>query len=385
MRPTGRNVREIESFGRFFATGQSGSPIRAPWAVLRPFPLEGHSMRRKYWHSVLLVLSGLFIAITAVGQPNVVITETARKHFKAGVAYIDDPAGPKYEEAYKEFHLAYAESPSYRILTNIGLCALNLERDGEAIEAYEQFLAHATKDDIPKDKRAIMERDITTLKASLVRLNVTVNPVTVILNDERISSKGTSVINRYEVKNGKIVLGIHPGHHRLTATAEGFEPQTWEFDAEPTSTQTRDFKLSRPSVKGLPANTATAIAVATPSETNRKPNLNWVYVGAATTGLFAASATLTGIIAKEKMSDFDRVNKAGDDPTEARALRDSGKTFALLTDIGIGAAILSAGATTYFYFSATSRKAESKPAIARWQLQPSVSPNQAGLAVSGNF
>ncbi|MGC4068579.1 MAG: hypothetical protein QM784_28800 [Polyangiaceae bacterium] len=93
---------------------------------------------------------------TSTGSGNVAITAKAREHFKAGVAYIDDPSGPKYEEAYREFKRAYAESPTYKILTNIGLCALNLERDGEAIEAYEGFLAQAKTDDIPKDKRDLV-------------------------------------------------------------------------------------------------------------------------------------------------------------------------------------------------------------------------------------
>jgi hypothetical protein len=78
----------------------------------------------------LLLALGLFIATTASAQnkpADVIITENARKHFKAGVAYIEDPSGPKYEEAYLEFHKAYNESPTYKILTNIGLCALNCQ------------------------------------------------------------------------------------------------------------------------------------------------------------------------------------------------------------------------------------------------------------------
>lgn len=131
----------------------------------------------------------LLYATSALAQNDVTITENSRKHFRAGVAYIDDPSGPKYEEAYREFHIAYADSPTYRILTNLGLCALNLERDGEAIDAYEKFLASATPNDIPKDKRALMERDIATLKASLVRLSLSSTPARVNLTDERITAE----------------------------------------------------------------------------------------------------------------------------------------------------------------------------------------------------
>ena len=170
-------------------------------------------------------LLGLFVVTTSFAADNVVITAKAREHFKAGVAYIEDPTGPKYEEAYREFHLAYAESPTYKILTNVGLCSLNLERDGEAIDAYTKFLASAKPEDIPKDKRTLMERDIAMLKASLVRITVTASPATLVLSDERLPTKGSSVTNRYELSDGNLALGIHPGHHRITASADGYEPQ----------------------------------------------------------------------------------------------------------------------------------------------------------------
>ena len=186
--------------------------------------LGDEPMNYRQRFAFLWVLLGLFVATTAFAQGNVVVTETARKHLKAGVAYIDDPSGPKYEEAYREFHKAYAESPTYKIMTNIGLCALNLERDGEAIDAYQKFLAGAQDEDIPKNKRTLMERDIATLKASLVTLTLVGKPNNLVLSDERSTSKGGAVVNRYELAGGKLSLGIHPGHHRITASAEGFEP-----------------------------------------------------------------------------------------------------------------------------------------------------------------
>src|SRR5215475_15565235 len=72
---------------------------------------------------------------------DVQITDSARQHFKTGVAYLKDPDGARYEEAYREFKAAYADSPSWKILGNLGITAMKLERDGEAIEAFEKYLA----------------------------------------------------------------------------------------------------------------------------------------------------------------------------------------------------------------------------------------------------
>jgi hypothetical protein len=70
------------------------------------------------------------------------LSANALKHFNAGIAYADDPSGPKWEEAYREFLAAYADTPSWILKNNIGLCALNLERDDEAIAAFKIYLEH---------------------------------------------------------------------------------------------------------------------------------------------------------------------------------------------------------------------------------------------------
>src|SRR5688572_3266497 len=72
--------------------------------------------------------------------PSAPIPEDARANFEAGVALLQDPAKPRYEEAYGRFRAAYAIHPSPRILGNIALCAMKLERDVEAIAAYEKYL-----------------------------------------------------------------------------------------------------------------------------------------------------------------------------------------------------------------------------------------------------
>jgi len=346
--------------------------------------------------AISLCVLGLFVVTTAsaanASSDDVVITAKAREHFRAGVAYVDDPSGPKYEEAYREFHLALDESPTYRIHTNIGLCALNLERDGEAIASYELFLSKAKPEDIPKEKRTLMERDISMLKASLVRITVKAMPSNVDLSDERHPSKGTSITNRYELKGGSLSLGIHPGHHRITATAEGFEPQTWEIEANSASTHTHDFTLkplaqtAQPTAKSdVKPDVKPSMAVTAPPENNQKKTPTLVYVGVVATGVFAIGATATGLIANSKKSDYNSTNATGNDPTKARDLRDSFKSYALLTDIGLGAAILSAGATAIIYFTAPSSKPEAKFTASRWRIDPNVGPTQAGLSFSGNF
>jgi hypothetical protein len=330
----------------------------------------------------LWICLGTFVCSrSSFAAENVVITAKAREHFKAGVAYIEDPTGPKYEEAYREFHIAYAESPTYKILTNIGLCALNLERDGEAIDAYERFLVDAKPEDIPKDKRILMERDIAMLKASLVRVTLRASPSTVVVRDERLPTKGTTVTNRYELSSGTLALGIHPGHHRITVTAEGYEPQIWDFEADSATTHEHTFTL-------LPTTQPRVAPIApltTPPEPRKKPNLTGVYVGAATTGVFAVTATVLGLVQHAKKTDYDTLNRSGSDPNQANDLRKDVKSFAIYTDIALGAAVLSAGATVFAYITAPTPTTLPPPQSARLRIEPNLSPSRAGLSVSGQF
>ena len=110
--------------------------------------------------TVLVVLATAGPAIAA----DVPISEDARAHFTAGVNLLQDPDGARYEEAYREFKAAYSASPSWKILGNLGISAMKLERDGEAIDAYKKYLSEGGKQ-VDADERAQFQRDLATLEA----------------------------------------------------------------------------------------------------------------------------------------------------------------------------------------------------------------------------
>src|SRR5688500_5916327 len=125
----------------------------------------------------------------ARGDDNPDIVE-ARKQFTAGVNLLDDPDGAKYEEAYHAFKKAYALSRNVKVLGNIGFCAMHLERDGEAIEAYSTYLREAP--DIDERERAQIQRDLATLSSTIARVKIIVkHPATSFqLVDVRVQTRG---------------------------------------------------------------------------------------------------------------------------------------------------------------------------------------------------
>lgn len=337
--------------------------------------------------SAMLFCLGLFGAATAMAED--VLSAKAKQHFDAGLAYVDEPNGPKHEEAYYEFKLAYADSPTYLILANIGYCAFYLERDGEAIEAYEGYLAKATPQDIPAKKRARMELDIQTLKASLVKVTYTTTPKALTIIDERIPSKGSPIKNRYELTTGTLGLGIHPGHHRITASAEGYEPQVWEVEAGPTTTHAHEFNL-RPRaegpVEGKPTSSMNSVAATETGSRDApdRPSRTPVYIGLAATGLLTATATVTGLMELSKQREFDDAKQRGDRPA-AQSAADTGKTLALACDVSIGAAILGAGITTYLFVAGSRKATEPPTSQASINLAPVVSRGNIGVSLSSRF
>jgi hypothetical protein len=330
---------------------------------------------------MLITLLALWLT-SAVTQAQPAKNAEAQRHYDAGLAYVDEPNGPKWEEALREFRAAYTASGQWKLQNNIGLCALNLERDEEAIEAYQDYLARSG-DELAADKRRQIEKDVATLSAGLVRVELEVIPVDATVLDERRNSKGELVSNRYTITEGKISLGLHPGHHQLTLEAAGHQSEEWSFEAEPASKHSRQFRLVPKSVSlaspsAMKPSGASLAPAALPRSERRTPTS--VYVGLIATGGFTAAATTTGILTFGKNKDF----QASVDPVEQDSLAKSGRTYALLTDVGIGAAVLSAGVTAYLYLTAP--KSAATAAVPRkFRVSPVVGPGTTCMTLTGAF
>jgi hypothetical protein len=310
----------------------------------------------------------------------------AQRHYDAGLAYVDDPTGPKWDEALREFRMAYKASGQWKLQNNIGLCALNLERDAEAIAAYKDYLAQSAGE-LPADKRKQIEKDIATLSASLVHVEVEVEHTDATIVDERKNTRGEIVSNRYPVQSGKTHLGIHPGYHRIIIEAPGYVSDEWSFEAEPATFHTHRFRLESSHPLSFKSETPTtqvakpSSQISSPTPPTLRPTPTSVYVGLVMTSVFAAAATTTGVIAMNKNKDLQDTS----DPVEGDKIAESGKTFTLLTDISLGATLISAGATAYFYFSRPQQSSPSQGKPQHLTVSPIAGPNSAGMVFMGAF
>jgi hypothetical protein len=322
------------------------------------------------------------LALSAVVHAqDVAITDDAREHFSAGVSFMQDPDGARYEEAYREFRRAYEISPSWKILGNLGIAALRLERDGEAIEAFRKYLSEGGTN-VDGAERSQFERDLATLESSVVRVKLTVSPPGAQLIDTRMPPTGSPITTRYTSTSGTLDIGVRAGHHKIVARLDGYEDAVWEVDLDPRQQVAHVFELKQPTqAVAVPP---PVVGGSTPMQADEpsRPVPTSVYVGLAATGVLAIGGGVVAVMAKGKHSDFEKLNenlRSDADLRDAEDLRDSGKTLNLVADALFGGAIVAGGVTAVLYFT------RPKASQTSFRVEPLVAKNGGGVFVSGAF
>lgn len=252
------------------------------------------------------------------------ISEEAKRHFSTGVTLLQDPEGEKVEEAYREFRTAYDLSGSAKILGNMGFCAMRLERDGEAIEAYSRYLREVP--DIDADERAQIVRDLQTLTVGVVRVTIEVDKPGVRLLDVRIPVRGDRVTNTYGPVDGKIELGLRPGHHVITAKLPDHEDAVWELDAFAASRDRHAFTM-RPRIVAPPP------GAVGPGQHHGSHVGPWIVMGIG--GAMLVGGAVTGIVALGKTADIEEKcpNDVCPRGFDLDGERSSARTFVRVTDV----------------------------------------------------
>ena len=292
-------------------------------------------MKKMVLTVVVLCATCVSAAARADDSPDVI---EARKQFSAGVNLLDDPDGAKYEEAYRAFKKAYALSQNPKVLGNIAYCAMNLERDGEAIDAYAAYLRDVK--DIDERERAQIQRDLATLTSTVatVRVRVRHSATAFELVDTRLQTRGPAVENSYAVQGNEITIRIRPGRHTFRARTGNTESTPVEVTIEPASSTTQELTF--------PAPRASAPVVVAESPSLAGP----VILGV--TGLVAVGAGVaSGMLAKNELKTIESNCPNDLCPTtyDLDGARTKAKTYGTIADASfVGGGALLAGAVLWY-------------------------------------
>lgn len=174
------------------------------------------------------------------------VTAAAKARFEAGVRYLrsDDPE--RYARAYREFKVAYAESPTWKILGNLGIAAHKLERYGEAIDAFEEYLERG-KAELSQKEAAQVRRDLAAMASDRATMTLDVGEGAFWVRDTRLTD-GAPVVNEYGPFDGKAELRVRAGQHDVQIERSGAVAATWSVKLLPGDSATNSFELASPLV-----------------------------------------------------------------------------------------------------------------------------------------
>jgi hypothetical protein len=316
--------------------------------------------------------------------------DEGKRAFAAGVALLQDPDGAKYEEAAAQFRRAYELTKNWKVLGNLGLCLMHLERDGEAIEAYDKYLSAGGKE-IARDERAQVERDVDTLKAQVatVRLELPSSDTTV--TDERTNSRGVKLVNKYVATSTTMQLGLHPGDHVITARS-GQATSEWRTSLSPAVTASHRFEAA-PAAEAAPPrgpgappepavqNLATHANPPSSSADSGTGGSSQRAVGYVVGGIGVVGLGVGAFFGLSTFSKWNEAKAACDDSNvcDASAARSSGNLSTVFFVAG-GAATV-AGVVLVL----TARPNEPRKAAATWSVLPAIGPNVNGFVARTAF
>jgi hypothetical protein len=296
-------------------------------------------------------------------------SEEAKRAFNAGVILLKDPDGAKYEDALTQFSKAYRLSKSWKVLGNIGLCSLKLERDGEAIVAYEKYLSQGGRD-IDAEERAQVERDLAALKAQVVDVRLELPEGSSRVLDERSPAQGAHISNEYAVAAPAARLGLHPGRHLITLRLANGDVK-WDVNLEPSASVSHRFE---------PIATKVAAAPDVVVSSNGSRTAGFVVGGFGLVGI--GVGTFFGLKTFSAKSDSEaHCHGTLCDPTGVD-LRDKGNSYAMISNVAFGAGIAALGVGTYLAFF---HRSSGEKAGAALGVGPNVAAGHAGLELRGNW
>jgi hypothetical protein len=273
--------------------------------------------------------------------------EQAKNHMAAGVSFMQDPDGARYEVAYPEFRKAYELSGSLNALQNLAICSQKLELDGEAI-AYYELVIEKKGPDLAENERAQIDKDLAGLKSVVAWVTLSSDKPGVTVVDERTPRRGIPIRNQYKVGLQAKKLGLHPGNHKLTASVSGMPAQEWRVQIANGGAQNHEFvfdKNAPVTADGMrPDEMGTGPAPTTPDATSDDDGIP-VYVWIAGGVTVAAAVPWAIFMAQSgsKKSDYEALQGTAS-IAEQEDAKSSLESTNLLADVFLG--ITAAGAVT---------------------------------------
>jgi hypothetical protein len=278
--------------------------------------------------------------------------DAARTHFKLGIDSYRDSDLPT---ALVEFKRAYAASPNYRLLFNLGQVCQELRDYPEAERYFKQYL-HDGAGEIETVRQQQVETELAKIKLRIASLVLSTNLANAEWFVDDVPSGHSPLAD---------VVRVSAGRHRIAAAISGRARVTKIVDAAGGETQVVEvaFSLQPDSVAAAPAQ-RDPVSAAAPASGNSAAL--WVGIG---TGVLAVGAGVMGYLAYRDSANYKDALQRPTTPAELDSLQQGAKTKALVTDVLLGATAVGAALTLYLVLDSGPERDTRATADARASLR----------------
>ena len=329
----------------------------------------GH-LRGPRW-VVVVLLAATWAPLSYAAPIDPANREEAQARFDRGREFFEEG---DFAAALVEFRRANELSPNYRLLYNIAQVCYQLQDYPCALQSFNKYLGDGGSD-VPPARVADVQRELEKLRARVARVVVSTN----------VSGAEISVD---DVPAGKTPLGaavvVSAGRRRISASLKGYLPVT--KTVEVAGQELLRLALDLTPMEGAGATepqARTAEKMTRPVQiekegVKRKLPSPWLW---AIPGALLATGVPMGIWAlRESQAMIARQGDVSTPQTKLSTMNQNTKTYALVSDILDGAAIVSAvvlGLLTLFAPAEPPSTAQQAP------LSFGLAPN--GFALTGHF
>jgi tetratricopeptide (TPR) repeat protein len=152
---------------------------------------------------------GLASPLRAEEEPR----KAAGAHYQKGLELANRA---EYRAALDEFNAAYAASPNFAVLYNIGQAEVAIGRPRQAIESLTKYLRDGGEQ-VPATRRQQVELQLKELKGAFAYLSVTTKPDGALVNVDGANLASTPLAEP---------LRLTPGSHIVAVSRQGFSTES---------------------------------------------------------------------------------------------------------------------------------------------------------------
>jgi tetratricopeptide (TPR) repeat protein len=273
--------------------------------------------------------------------------DAARTHFKLGIDSYRDSDLPT---ALIEFKRAYAASPNYRLLYNLGQVCEELRDYPEADRYFKQYLRDGAGE-IDTARKQQVETELAKIKLRIASLVLSTNLANAEWFVDDVPS-GHSPLSD--------VVRVSAGRHRISATIGGRPRVTKVIDAAGGETQVVEVAFSLQPENVAAAAPAQRDQAPAPAAASGPSPALWVGIG---TGLLAVGAGVTGYLAYRDSANYKDAIQRPTTSAELDSLSQSAKTKALVTDVLLGATAVGAAVTLYLVLDSSGSERDTRASL----------------------